>query len=58
MPFVAAYLHELVSSFNLTLHSHVILHAGLVPELQNPLFQLGKENLLTREKVHVKADEG
>ena len=26
--------------------------------MQNPLFQLAKENLLTREKAHVKADGG
>ena len=58
MQLVAAHFNELVFCSNLSPQLHVILHAGLVPELQNPLFQLAKENLLTREKVHVKADEG
>ena len=36
---------------------HVILHAGLAPELQNPLFQKVKDHLLTGEKVPTRADE-
>ena len=38
-------------------HPYVILHAGLAPELQNPLFQLMKENHLPGEKVPARADE-
>ncbi len=38
-------------------HPHVILHAGLAPELQNPLFQKVKDHLLTWEKVPTRADE-
>ena len=38
-------------------HPHVILHAGLAPELQNPLFQKVKDHLLTGVKVSTRADE-
>ena len=38
---------------------HVILHEGRsCPELQNPLYQKAKENLLPGEKVPIRADEG
>jgi hypothetical protein len=57
--FVAAFFNELVSSFILPSHSHVILHGGHpCPELQNPLLQKAKENLLPGEKMPVRADEG
>ena len=57
MPFVAAYFNELVSSSTLTSPScHSARRA--CPELQNPLFQKAKENLLPGEKVPVRADEG
>ena len=38
---------------------HVILLEGRsCPELQNPLYQKAKENLLPGEKVPIRADEG
>ena len=57
MPFVAAYFNELVSSSTLTPPS---CHSArrVYPELQNPLFQKAKENLLPGEKVPFRADEG
>ena len=57
MLFIAAYFNELVSSSTLTPLS---FHSArrVYPELQNPLFQKAKENLLPGEKVPVMADEG
>ncbi len=59
MQFIATFFNELVSSSIVPSHSHVILHEGHpCPELQNPLFQKAKENLLPVEKVPVSAVEG
>jgi len=57
-PFVTVDFKTLISSSILPSHSHVILHGGHpCPELQNPLFQKAKENLLPGEKVPIRADE-
>ena len=56
MPFVAAYFYKLVFSQSLTSPScHSARRA--CPELQNPLFQKAKDNLLCGEKVPARADE-
>ena len=56
MPFVAAYFNELVSSSTLAPPScHSARRA--CPELQNPLFQKAKDNLLPGDKVPARADE-
>ena len=57
MQFVAAHFNELDSSSTFTSPScHSARRA--CPELQNPLFQKAKENLLTGEKAPARADEG
>ena len=57
LPFVTVDFKALISSSNLNSSScHSARRA--CPELQNPLFQKAKENLLPGEKVPVRADEG
>ena len=46
--------------FRIRVLHHLTCHSArrACPELQNPLCQLAKENLLPGEKVPVRADEG